>query len=749
MDKGVHARVLLRGEGVGVVIDLTEARLPSIAHWGADPGELSDDEVADLVLAASPPVTPSGVDVPVRLAILPEQHTGWVGRPGLSGARDGRDFSPLFRCTTLRLDGAVVDAAAAEVTVFRLGTGIVAVTAQDEPAGLRLEIEIQLAAGGVLRTRATLTNTAVEPYRLDQLALALPVPAGARDLLDFAGRWGKERVPQRRDFTVGVHLREGRRGRTGADAATVLHAGEPGFGFRHGQVWGVHVGWSGNHVHYAERTGGGEQVLGGAELLLPGEVRLASGSSYTTPWLYGSYGDGLDEVARRFHRYLRARPGHPASDRPVTLNVWEAVYFDHALQPLVELAERAAAVGVERFVLDDGWFGSRRDDHSGLGDWTVSADVWPDGLHPLVDRVRELGMEFGLWVEPEMVNLDSDLARAHPDWVMAAGERLPVPSRHQQVLNLSLPECFDHVRGALLALLDEYEIGYLKWDHNRDLIDAGGRVDGRPAVHAQTLAAYRLMDELRAAHPGLEIESCSSGGARIDFGVLEHTERVWVSDCIDPHERQRMLRWTTQLIPPELMGSHIASPVSHTTGRAHPLNTRAATAIFGHLGVEWDLRAADDADLAELGAWIAFHKRLRPLLLGGDLVRIDWPDDWLVAGGVVAMDRSVALYSVAALETQDTGTVGRLPLPGLDPARRYRVRPALVGRPPAALPPPWWRLDVDPAALLDDLAHKRAPRAVASDEVGVVLTGAALATAGLMLPPMQPDQVVLYLAEAV
>ena len=211
-----------------------------------------------------------------------------------------------------------------------------------------------------------------------------------------------------------------------------------------GEIWAVHVAWSGNHTHYAERLSTGEQVIGGGELLLPGEVVLAQGESYASPWVYGSYGTGLDEVARRFHRYLRSRRQHPSSDRPVTLNVWEAVYFDHDLERLVELAEVAAEIGVERYVLDDGWFGARRHDRAGLGDWTVSTDVWPDGLHPLVDKVTGLGMQFGLWFEPEMINLDSDAARAHPEWVMATGQRtageLSLPtgdqSRHTRVLRL-------------------------------------------------------------------------------------------------------------------------------------------------------------------------------------------------------------------------------------------------------------------------------------------------------------------------
>ena len=358
-------------------------------------------------------------------------------------------------------------------------------------------------------------------------------------------------------------------------------------------------------------------------------------------------------------------------------------------------------------MLDDGWFGSRRDDRSGLGDWTVSPEVWPNGLHPLVDKVTELGMQFGLWFEPEMINTDSDAARAHPEWVMATGDRLPVESRFQQVINLGLPDCYAFIRDAIFAILREYAIGYIKWDHNRDLIDAGTQAAGRPGVHEQTLAFYRLLDEIKTAFPGLEIESCSSGGARVDLGVLERTERVWVSDCIDPLERQEMHRWTTQLIPPELMGAHIASGQNHTTGRIHDLDFRAATAIFGHLGIEWDLSKASETELADLGVWIDFYKQHRDLLLGGDLVRIDFPDDSLNAHGVVAPDKSTRdlLAGLGGAVAAGLGGSGAAPRP--------RSRPALPGRPgggPAAQVRSGAALVGTPDALLG-----RGARAAAGD----------------------------------
>ncbi len=564
--------------------------------------------------------------------------------------------------------------------------------AEDTTAGLAVRITVEVLVSGLVRTRAAVTNTAAGTYTVDDLTVALPVPSRAREVLDFAGRWGKERTPQRRELVVGTHERDSRKGRTGADAATVLSVGEPGFGFAHGEVWGVHTAWSGNHRHFAERLATGRQVVGGGELLLPGEVRLDTGETYEGPWLYGAWGEGLDDQARRFHRWLRSRPQHPTSPRPVTINVWEAVYFDHDLARLTDLAERAARLGVERYVLDDGWFRGRRDDHAGLGDWYVDEDVWPDGLGPIVDRVRALGMEFGLWFEPEMVNEDSDLARAHPEWIMQADGRLPVRSRDQQVLNLAIPEAYAYVLERMTAIIGEYGVDYVKWDHNRDLVEAGFP-GGGAAVHEQTLATYRLMATLKERFPQLEIESCSSGGARVDLAVLEHTDRVWVSDDIDPSERQQMHRWTQQLLPPELLGAHVASGVNHTTGRFHDVSFRAGTALIGHFGIEWDLAQATEDEERTLASWIALHKEWRALLHTGLLVRVDEVDPTRLVYGVVAEDRRDAVFFVASTGRSEVSGVGRVVLRDLDPDTRYRVDPVLVGDDHDVRAPEWWSGD--------------------------------------------------------
>ncbi|TDD52100.1 alpha-galactosidase [Kribbella antibiotica] len=690
----------LRAAGVSLVLDCSGPALPSVLHWGADLGELSERALLELRRGAGAAQDGNGLDENRPIAIVPEYSAGWFGLPGLNGHRDGQDFSASFR---------LVDVAQADNTVV--------VDAADTEAGLTIRLTVELTDSGLVRAKADLTNTGETPYTVDGLTLALPVPTEATELLDLTGRHIGERHPQRHAFTQGAHIRDNRRGRTGADATLLLVAGTQGFGFQDGEIWAVHTAWSGNHRSYAERGMSGYAVIGGGELLLPGEGRLQPQGTYSTPWLYGTYGVGLDQTSTRFHEYLRSRENHPKTDRPVVLNTWEAVYFDLDLDKLKALADAAAEVGAERFVLDDGWFRGRRDDHAGLGDWYVDEGIWPKGLHPLVDHVRGLGLQFGLWVEPEMVNPDSDLAREHPDWILATGNRLPPTARHQQGLNLGVPAAYDYILERLDSILNEYDIAYLKWDHNRDFVDGGNQLTGTAGIHAQTVAVYRLIDELKRRHPGLEIESCSSGGARVDLAILERTDRVWGSDSNDALERQTIQRYTQLLLPPELIGSHVGPPKAHTTGRTQALSFRAITALFGHFGIEWDIASASQEERTELAGWVALHKELRPLLHTGRVVRADrGPSDFLLHG-VVAQDNSRAVYAAVQLAQSVTSAVGRVRLPGLDPQRTYRVsRIATPG------PASRWQLAwTEP----------------------VELNGAALAAAGVLLPAQWPENALL------
>ena len=705
--------VLLRRGGCSVLIAAGPAQPWCVVHWGSDLGDLDDQAQTAVVAVTARPVPPSSLDRAVRVGLVPEAARGWTGRPGLSGHPAGAAPAPA---PLLRPAGCDV--------ALDTPTATCHLHSSDDQLEVRLTSTVELGPEGVVRVRHELVNRGERAYVVDALLPCLPLAGPATEVLDLTGRWCRERSPQRPLLHQGAWVRDSRHGRTGHDATLLMVAGTPGFGFGHGEVWGTHVAWSGDHTAWAERLPTGEGLLGGGELLAPSEVVLGPGQAYTSPWLVAGWSDaGLDGLTDRLHRYVRARPQHPRRARPVVLNTWEAVYFDHDLDRLRALADSAAGLGVERFVLDDGWFLGRRDDRRGLGDWTVDPAVWPDGLHPLVSHVRGLGMQFGLWVEPEMVNLDSDTARAHPEWVLASPGRQPPGWRHQQVLDLQHPGAYDHVRAALLALLDEYDIGYLKWDMNRDLVDTAGSVRG------QTLALYRLLDELRASHPGLEIESCSSGGARVDLAVLERTDRVWASDCNDALERQSIQRWTGLLLPPELVGSHVGPGEAHTTGRVHRLSFRAVTALFGHFGIEWDVAALAPDEATELAGWIALYRDERDLLHTGRVVRADHPDPSVWVHGVVSAAGDRALFAVVTVAASSHAVPVPVRLPGLDPARAYDV--AVVG-PPPAIPPP--RLHLGGASWID------------GGQVRVA--GSVLARLGLALPPAAPESAIVLRVSA-
>ncbi|WP_277528091.1 alpha-galactosidase [Arthrobacter sp. ES3-54] len=712
----------LRRSGTSLLIDFSTGEA-AMVHFGADLGP----DLPDLSLL-SDAVPRSALDIPVTLGLIPQASSGWRGRPGLRGHRNGQAFSARLRVVSVERSGGD-GSGAADCSA--------AITQADPDAGVSVRTEIRINDGGLLQIRHRLDNDGAGPYSLDELAAVLPVGRAGTEILDLTGRWCRESHPQRLPLHQGTWVRSGRHGRTGHDASLLLAAGTPGFGNRQGQVWAVHLGWSGNHESFVDATADGRTVIGASELLGAGEISVAPNASYETPWLFAAYSAaGLDGISDAFYKWFRGRPHHPGvrsgKARPVVLNVWEAVYFDHRMPVLLDLAESAARLGVERYVLDDGWFRGRRNDQAGLGDWYVDGDLWPGGLTPLIDAVTGHGMEFGLWIEPEMVNEDSDLARAHPDWIAgpvprtaggspsAGGSpagRLPEQWRHQQVLDLVNPEAWQYIYDRLDALLSEHRISYLKWDQNRDLTEMGH--DGRPSVHAQTRAVYRLLDELRLAHPDVEIESCSSGGARVDLGILERTDRVWASDCNDALERQTIQRWTGMVVPPELVGSHIGPTTSHTTARTHDLSFRAITAMFGHFGLEWDVRHLADSERTELARAIALFKQYRPLLHRGRMVRADEPDPTLRLHGVVAHDGGEALYALVSLATSFAEVPGRVCLPGLPPDAAYRVEAVY----PAADDKRAFLQAVPPAWLAG----------------GVEATGRFLAESGLPMPVLNPE----------
>jgi alpha-galactosidase len=635
-------------------------------------------------------------------------------RPHLRGHRLGPDGT-AGRAWSTRF---VTDASVVEDDRLHL-------TATDADAQLGIELELESLPGGSLRGRWSLTNGGATAYVVDALEFVLPVASHLTELLDFTGRHERERTPQRRPVTDGLWLREGRGGRPGLEGTGMIAVGTPGFDTTAGEIVAVHVAWSGNTVLRVERDSSTGTTIGGGELLIPGEVVLGHGGSYTTPWVFFTTSEhGLDDIAASWHEWQRSLPAHPAI-QPVIFNAWEAVYFDHDLARLQAIADRAARVGVELFVLDDGWFRNRRDDTSGLGDWWIDETVWPNGLMPLIDHVRRLGMRFGIWFEPEMVNPDSDLLREHPDWLLAAGpHRTPEPHRHQQALDLTRPEVWSFLFERMTAILEAHPIDFVKWDHNRDLLEAGSLArDGVPAVHEQTQAFYRLLDALRNQFPTITWESCASGGGRVDFGVLERVQRVWTSDMTDALARQTIQRWSAQLVAPEYLGAHVSSPISRATGRTLDLDFRCATALFGSFGVEWDLTQATTEELDRLAVWVARYRELRGFLHSGRLVRPVSTDPSVLLHGIVAADRSQALVAHVALDESEHNRGVQVRVPGLDLDAWYALT---------------WEGPVTEKAV-----SMSAPLPRKGPTDGQTMTGTALLRRGFWIPRRPPESATL------
>ncbi|MFZ9563559.1 MAG: alpha-galactosidase [Ilumatobacteraceae bacterium] len=710
----MHQRIEhLRAESMSVVVDVSGG-IPVILHWGAALDHVPSSWQEGIR-------TYGTMDVVAPISMVPMNGDGFPGRPGLQvHRRGGRHWSPRFR-------------AAGHAVTHGENCSMLESRAIDEVSESEIVCRLRLEDDGVLTASAEFRNNSDSPVMLNAFTITLPIAGQATELAVFAGRWSRELQLQRFSWPYGAWTSENRVGRTSHEHPPYLFALETAANEWSGQAWGIHAAWSGNHSMFAEWMPDGRRYVQAGELFHPGEMCVYSGESLSAVDVVGVYSDlGLNGVSRGFHREARRRLPHNVSrPRPVHLNTWEAVYFAHDEARLRSLADVAASVGVERFVLDDGWFGGRRNDRTGLGDWTVSREVYPDGLAPLVSHVRELGMEFGIWVEPEMANPDSDMLRAHPEWALITDGYEPVMGRRQHVIDLTNIDAFEHVLGALDDLLAEHDISYVKWDMNRWHVQ-GSRLDGTAATHAQTVAVYAMLDELRRRHPLVEFESCASGGGRIDHEILRRTERVWTSDCNDALERQYIQRGASMIIPAEVMGSHIGPARAHTTGRRLSMAMRGVTAMFGHMGVEADVTAMGDDELSDLRHVIGVHKRFRSLIHTGESVRFETFD--LTSGaalshGVIATDRSEAILAYVQLASVQAPVAPAWRIPGLDPERDYVVRMVPLTR--EAVPVPGTAVD-QPAWLRASLADE--PQS---------MSGAFLRDVGLVPPVMWPESAVL------
>ncbi|MFF1704276.1 alpha-galactosidase [Streptomyces sp. NPDC058252] len=532
----------------------------------------------------------------------------------------------------------------------------------------------------VIERWTVVRNAGDEPVtllRADSAAWALP-PLPEYRLSHVTGQWSAETQLRRDQLPYGELVLTSRRGVTShhANPWVMLDAGEATE--EHGRVWSAALAWSGSWRITAQRTPDGRAGFTGGVGHDGTSVPLAPGEEFTTPPFAGLFSEGgFGAASRAWHAYTLAHVlPHPDEVAPVLYNSWEATGFDVDEVGQKALAERAAELGVELYVVDDGWFGARRSDRAGLGDWTPAPDRFPEGLAPLVQAVHRLGMAFGLWVEPEMVNPDSDLYRRHPDWVLHFPGRPRSELRNQLVLNFARRDVADWAYGWLTGLVGEYGIDFLKWDMNRAFSEAGwpGRQDGADRLGPQYVRnLYDVIDRLRADHPALRIESCSGGGGRVDLGILSRTDQAWASDNTDAADRMGIQHGYGQVYPARTMGSWVTDVPNQLTGRTVPLRFRFHVSMAGALGIGGDLTRWSEEELREGADLVAEYKKVRHLVQHGRLDRLSPPS--ADTGSVVqytAPDASETLLLAYRRVGRHGAPVLPVRLRGLTSGARYR-----------------------------------------------------------------------------
>jgi alpha-galactosidase len=656
---------VLDGGPVTYVVGLNERNELQHVYWG---GRLWRDD--DLRAAR---VVPQYDGVDPSTTTTPEEYPGWGG---------ARFFEP---CVKVTLADGVRDLVLKYASHEIAGDELI-IRLKDQAYDLEVRLSYRMDASGVLRKQATITNRTSQVVTIESAQSgAWHLPAGEGYRLSYlAGRWGGETLLVQEDVHPGVKVLESRRGVTTSNQANPWFAidGRERATEQHGRVWFGALAWSGSWRLAVEQTPQQQVRVTGGYNTFDFSYPLKPGESLATPAFYGGYTDGgFGEASRIMHRFERASilPRSSATrPRPVLYNSWEATGFkvDEAGQKA--LAERAARLGVERFVMDDGWFGARDSSKAGLGDWTPNPKKFPSGLAPLIAHVRQLGMDFGLWVEPEMVNPDSDLYRAHPDWAINFPGRPRSEARNQLVLNLARDDVKEYVFAVLDALVSTNDIRFLKWDANRNMSEPGW--PERPAAEQRMLWVkytdhyYEIIDRLRAKHPALEIESCSSGGGRVDLGILSRTDQVWTSDNTDALDRLLIQDGFSRAYTPRVMMAWVTD-VPNFNGRTTPLQFRFLVAMMGSLGIGANLNAWSDADLAYAAKMIAFYKTIRSTVQDGQLYRLAPPGGRQAAVSQYVSTDGRQSVVFAFLQAQQHGRPqAAVALDGLDPRAVYAVR---------------------------------------------------------------------------
>ena len=565
------------------------------------------------------------------------------------------------------------------------------------------------AQADVITRAALLENEGSGPIRLDKAASAcLDLPFGKWELIHFHGRHCMERQPERVPLSHNIQTLRSARGASSHQHNPFAILAAPHTTEEAGECLGAMLVWSGNFKIECEVSQMQSTRLVAGVSDDDFSWTLEPGGQFAAPEVLFCYSDqGLSELSARYHRFLQChiiRSPWRDKPRPILINNWEATYMDFDAQRIWDIARQARDLGVEMLVLDDGWFGERSDDSSGLGDWQFNEKKLGCTFDQLIGRVREMGLLFGLWIEPEMVCANTALYAAHPDWVLSIPGRAPATGRSQLVLDMGRPDVVDYLYNLFHCLLAEHDIAYIKWDMNRNLTDVYSRAlpperQGE-AAYRYMLGLYSLLDRLTRDFPQVLFEGCAGGGGRFDAGMLCYCPQIWCSDDTDAIHRIKIQYGTSFGYPPCAMGSHISASPNHQTGRSTLLSTRAVVAMAGTFGYELDLQKLTTDEKEMVKAQIVRYKQLQPLLLEGRCERLTdaVTDTCFTAWQFTAPDRSRAAVSVVVIDPQANPWPIHIRLRGLDPQALYH----------------------------ESLTER-------------VYTGAALCHAGLTLPIMQGD----------
>lgn len=633
--RGFH----LRTRWYSYVIGILDGRFLTHLYWGAPieavPTALLDARTAPSYLAAV-----SLSDGSISLDLLPQEYPVWgtgEHREGALGVvlEDGSSALRLEYREHEIVPGAHQptgmpvlrdDHDLGECATFR-------VTLADPRGDLVVDLFYVACAGSAALIRwARVTNSGSGLVTVSNPASAVvDLPPGRYDAVTLTGSWARERHVRRTPVAPGRFEIGSRGGSSSHQASPFLAICDPGTDEEHGRVWALALAYSGNFLLSIDR----DPFAACRTMIGIGRLRahLDVGESFETPAALLVRGDaGFGGVTESFHRVLRGgvvEKRWREQPRSIVINSWEAMYFEVGYNRIKTLARQGREIGAELLVLDDGWFSERRDDTGSLGDWWPNEERFPGGLRAVADAVREEGLEFGLWVEPEMVSPDSELYRKHPEWALRVDRREPTLSRHQLVLNLGDPAVREYLYEAVSRLVEESGAVYLKWDMNRTMTEAGSTVlpperQGE-TMHRYMLGLYELLRRLTREHPAILIEGCAGGGGRMDIGLARYSPRFWTSDQTDAVERLPIQYGTSLVFPPEMMGAHVSAVPNHQVGRRTPARTRVLTSLPFSFGFELDPARESESDLDAYREGVRLHREIRPWVMNGRFRRLRGP----------------------------------------------------------------------------------------------------------------------------